>query len=189
MARMRQVAAFAFKRPTAAWLLITDDEWRLLGGLEAWTLKLFALLIVCSDFKTGKGRTGYDELITGMTPDQPAAGPRLWAPSRMDVKRALYRFEALGLASLDRDANKPARALFFEVLPRTGASMPARKLDRKLDPHFSQVKQGELDPQTRPSLSENKDLKTAHEAPVDNRPSRARVDALRAVRGRLAARG
>ena len=92
---MRQVAAFAFRRPTAAWLLITDREWRALDGLEAWTVKLWAFLILASDFKSGQGRTGYGELITAMTPDQPERGPRLWTPSRADIKTTLRRFEQL----------------------------------------------------------------------------------------------
>ena len=166
---MKQVSAFAFARPTDAWLLITADEWHRLDGLEAWTLKLFAVLIRCSDFKTGHGRTGYGELIASLTPDQPPSGPRLWAPSRDDVKKALLRFEALDLVAVDRIASEKRKALFFHVLPRTRKAAPARKLPPELSPTSYEGEQAELTPRTLPGDSENKSLKTAHaKRPVDN---------------------
>lgn len=167
---MKQVSAFAFKRPTSAWLLITADEWGRLDGLEAWTVKLFALLIWYSDFKTGHGRTGYGELITALTPDQPASGPRLWAPGRMDVKRALRRFELVDLVAIDKTASEKRKALFFHVLPRTRKAAPARKLDPELDPTSHEVKQAERDPRTRPGDSEKNSKNRARETPVHNSP-------------------
>lgn len=191
---MKQVSAFAFARPAEAWLLITADEWARLDGLEAWTLKLFSLLIRCSDFRTGHGRTGYGELITSLTPDQPPSGPRLWAPSRDDVKKALRRFEDLDLVAVDRIASEKRKALFFHVLPRTRKAAPARKLPPELTPTSTEGEQGELTPRTLPGDSENKSLKTARaETPVDNSPgalpSPVLKARLRAVRGAIAARG
>lgn len=189
---MRQVAAFAFKRPTTAWLLITDDEWRRLDGLEAWTVKLFCLLLVCSDFKTGHGRTGYGELITGLTPDQPPSGPRLWAPSRNDVKKALYAFERAGLVVVDRVASELRKALFFHVPPRTRKDTPARKQNPELNPTSTEVKQVEFDPTTAPGDSEKNSLKPRAQRPVDNStstPPAATRERLRQVRSGIAARG
>jgi len=187
---MRQVAAFAFKRPAAAWLLITADEDARLDGLEAWVYKLFRCLVKFSDFQTGHGRTGYGELITALTPDQPAAGPRLWAPTRDDIKKALRALEGLGLASFDRIKSEKAKALFFYVQPRTRTGAPARKLPPELPPTSTEVEQAELTPRTAPGDSENKPLKyRACERPVDNRPSPARREALRTLRAQLAARG
>lgn len=188
---MKQVAAFAFKRPTAAWLLITADEWARLDGLEAWTVKLFALLIRYSDFKTGHGRTGYGELITALTPDQPAAGPRLWAPSRDDVKKALRRFEALELVATDKTASELRKALFFHVQPRTRTSMPARKLPPELTPTPYEVKQSELTPRIVPGESEKNSKNRAREAPVDNshgEPAAAR-EKLKRISAEIGARG
>ena len=186
---MRQVAAFAFRRSTTAWLLITRDELGRLNGLEAWTMRLFGLLVMCSDFQTGNGRTGYGELITGLTPDQPAAGRRLWVPTRNDVKKALYSFEALGLVRVDREASEARKALFFRVDPRTRTGTPAKKLNPELHPTSTQVKQGRIEPLIAPGVSETRTFKTAREEAVDNSVRTARVDALRALRGRIAARG
>lgn len=168
---MKQVSAFAFKRPTSAWLLITADEWGRLDGLEAWTVKLFALLIWYSDFKSGHGRTGYGELITALTPDQPASGPRLWAPSRDDVKKALRRFEALDLVAFDKTASEKRKALFFHVLPRTRKAAPASKLPPELTPTSYEVKQPELTPRIAPGDSEKNSKNRARETPVHNSPS------------------
>ena len=188
---MKQVSAFAFARPSSAWLLITDDEWHRLDGLEAWTTKLFAVLIRCSDFKSGHGRTGYGELIASLTPDQPASGPRLWVPSRDDVKKALLRFEALDLVAVDRVASEKRKALFFHVLPRTRKAAPARKLPPELSPTSHEGKQGELTPRTLPGDSENKSLKTASATdPVDNSVSTVQALAkLKRVSQAIAARG
>lgn len=172
---MKQVSAFAFNRPDDAWLYITSDERRRLRGLEAWTFLLFAELVCFSDFKTGHGRTGYGELIARLSPDQPPSGPRLWAPSRDDVKKALRRFEDLDLVAVDRIASEKRKALFFHVLPRTRTATPARKLPPELTPTSTEGEHGELTPRTTPGDSENNSLKTARaKSPVDNsRPTTA----------------
>lgn len=184
---MKQVAAFAFKRPGAAWLLITADEWARLDGLEAWTVKLFALLIRFSDFNTGHGRTGYGELITALTPDQPAAGPRLWAPSRDDLKKALRRFEDLGLVALDKVASEKRKALFFHVLPRTRKGTPAKKLPPELPPTSTEGEPAELTPRIDPGESEKNSKNRACESPVDNSTRPQAIAAARAARARIAA--
>lgn len=188
---MKQVSVFAFKRPTSAWLLITADEWDRLDGLEAWTVKLFALLIRYSDFKTGHGRTGYGELITALTPDQPASGPRLWAPSRDDVKKALRRFEALDLVAIDKTASELRKALFFHVLPRTRTSTPARKLPPELTPTAHEVKQAELTPRTAPGESEKNSKKRVRETPVHNTPAvvAQAQEKLKRISAEIGARG
>ncbi len=183
---MKQVAAFAFNRPTAAWLLVTDHEWRQLGGLEAWVTRLFLVLLACSDFRTGHGRTGYGELITSLTPDQPERGPRLWAPSRDDVKASIRKLEALLLVAVDKTASDRRKAIFFHVPPRTRASMPARKLPPELAPSVSQEKRAKLPPSTPPLVSE----KNSYPLPlVDNKLSTAArqgLQDLKALRVKLA---
>ena len=183
---MRQISAFAFRRPAQAWLMVTADEDRRLCGLEAWTYRLFRTLLMCSDFGTGYGRTGYGELIQSLTPDQPAAGPRLWVPKRDDVKKALRALESLDLVAIDKTKSEKAKALFFHVLPRTRIGAPARKLPPELTPTPVEVKQAEFTPRTPPGDSENKSLKTARTEPVDNS---ARLAGLRALRAKLAAQG
>ena len=186
---MRQISAFAFRRPAQAWVMVTADEDRRLCGLEAWTYRLFRTLLMCSDFSTGYGRTGYGELIQSLTPDQPAAGPRLWGPSRDDVKKALRALESLDLVAIDKTKSEKAKALFFHVQPRTRTGAPARKLPPELTPTSVEVKQAELTPRTPPGDSENKSLKTARDEPVDNSARLAGLRALRAVRAKMAARG
>lgn len=186
---MRQVAAFAFKRPGAAWLLVTADEDARLGGLEAWIYKLFTRLVMWSDFRTGHGRTGYGELITALTPDQPERGPRLWAPSRDDVHKALRRLEAAGLVAFDRVKSEKAKALFFHVPPRTRTGAPAGKLPPELSPTSTEVKGPKLPPLTAPGDSEKKPHTACASRPVDNSPDPGKIAAARAARQRIAARG
>lgn len=188
---MRQISAFAFLRPTKAWVLVTADEDRRLCGLEAWTYRLFRTLLMCSDFSTGHGCTGYGELIQSLTPDQPAAGPRLWVPSRDAVKKALRALESLDLVAVDKVKSEKAKALFFHVQPRTRKGAPAKKLPPELTPTFSEVKQAEFTPRTHPGDSENKSLKTARTTqPVDNSAGAAAArDELRRISAAISARG
>lgn len=186
---MRQVSAFAFKRPGAAWLLVTADEDTRLDGFEAWFYKLFVCLVKWSDFRTGHGRTGYGELVTALTPDQPERGPRLWAPSRDDVRQAIKRLEAAGLVAIDRVKSEKAKALFFHVQPRTRNSAPARKLPPELPPTSTEGEAAKLPPSTPPGDSEKNSQTVRASQPVDNRPDAGKIAAARAARQRIAARG
>jgi hypothetical protein len=187
---MKQVSAFAFKRPTTAWLLITEDELHRLAGLEAWTFKLFGLLVMFSDFKTGHGRTGYGELIHGLTPDQPERGPRLWVPTRDDVKTAIRRFEGLGLVAVDKTASEKRKAIFFHLPPRTREATSARKLPRQLPPTAVEVKKAKLHPTTDPGESEKNSYPLPPAEPELSTvpPAQAR-EKLRRISQQIAARG
>lgn len=186
---MKQVSAFAFKRPGSAWLLLTADEDARLDGFEAWFFKLFACLVKWSDFRTGYGRTGYGELVNALTPDQPERGPRLWAPSRDDVRQAVRRLEAAGLVAVDRVKSEKAKALFFHVPPRTRTGAPARKLPPELHPTSTEGEAGKLPPSTPPGDSEKNSHTARAKLPVDNRPDGAKIAAAREVSRRIAARG
>lgn len=193
---MKHVRSFNYARPRDAWLMVFDHEWDALGGLPAWATRLFLVLVSLSDFKTGHGKTGYGELINALTPDQPARGPRLWAPTRDDVKAMLQRFEQLLILARDKHASETRMALFFHLAPRTSKTTSAEKLPRKLSPGSTEVKGPKLPPQIAPGLSEKNSyplppadavLSTADPIHVGNAIAQAKAVADR-IRGRRGGR-
>ena len=182
---MRQVRTHAYAVPSAgAWL--HPHELAALIGLPAWMLGLFVHLVLRSDFKSGAGRTGYGELINACTPDQPARGPRLWAPSRDEVKDGLRRFEALRIFGLDRLRSEQLQSINFLLAPRTGRGVPSGKLPRELSPGPHEGKKPKLTPGTRPGLSAaNTSLPTLPAAEVVHSPPAAVKAKLEAVADRL----
>jgi hypothetical protein len=135
---------------------IADHEFSALMGLPGWHLALFAHLIVRSNFKTGHGRTGHGELINALTPDQPERGPRLWAPTKRDIRRALASLEAARLVELDKLASEQVQALVFHVAPRERRGVASEKRASKLAPPSYEGKQGTTRPGIRPPLSTEK---------------------------------
>lgn len=112
---------------------IHDYEARVLDAMDAWICRLFMVLVRCTDYRTGKGSTGYAELVRRCTPLQPARGPRLWAPSLREVKDAVRALEARGLVRRDHAHSTAAGVLLFELDPRVASVRPRRKL-RPLTP-------------------------------------------------------
>lgn len=141
-----------------------------LSGLPAWCIALLVALIKTSNFRTGAGRTGYGELINALTPDQPGRGPRLWAPSRDDIKKHLARFEAMRILCIDSKRSKQFRCVFFDVCPRVTLRVPAGKLPLQLSPTSHEGKTPKLSPLTLPTLTAVKKF-NAGESPVDNLPA------------------
>ena len=185
---MKQVRTHAFKLPSLRGLWLHEEELAALLGLPAWYVALFVHLARLCNFETGAGRTGYGELINLLTPDQPERGPRLWAPARQDVKRALRRLETLRLVAVDHLHSEQVQTINFLLSPRSRRGVPAGKLDPELDPGSHEGKRSKLDPGTRPGLSTGN---TYPLPPVDNELStgaRAR-NRLREARDRLAGGG
>ncbi len=162
---MKQIRAGNFATPRDAWLLMWPHEWDALNGLPAWATRLFLVLVSCADFKTGNGRTGYSELINRLTPDQPERGPRLWAPTRDDVKAMLQRFEKLLIVARDKNASEARGAIVFHVAPRGREAAPAKKLPPKLSPGSTEGEGPKLSPETPPVLSEKNSYPLPPEAP------------------------
>ncbi len=149
---MRQVRTHAYKAP-AAGVWITEEETAALVGLPAWYWGLWVQLLLRSNFKTGAGTTGYGELINALTPDQPERGPRLWAPSRDDVKTALRRLEALRLMAVDAMRSEQLQRIEFLLRPRVASGVSAEKLPRELSPGSHLGKRSKLTPGKGPGLS------------------------------------
>lgn len=163
---MRQVRNHAFAAPAAgAW--IHPHELAALAGLPAWCIALLVALIKRSNYKTGAGRTGYGELINALTPDQPERGPRLWAPSRDDLRAQLARLCALRILTIDRMRSEQLQCLIFEVCPRVAQRVPAAKLPPELSPGSTEVKPPKLSPGIDPGLTAVKQY-NASATPVDN---------------------
>ena len=148
---MRQVRTHAFGQPDAD-LRLHAHEVRALFGLPLWMFALFAHLVLRSNFKTGACRTSYGELINAGTPDQPERGPRLWAPSRDDVKAAIRRFEQLRLLALDRLRSEQSQTINFLVSPRMRRGVTNGKHPRELSPGSHLGEKPKLTPGTLPAL-------------------------------------
>ncbi len=184
---MKQVRSHAFAAP-AAGVWLHPHELAALAGLPAWCIALLVALIKRSNYKTGAGRTGYGELINALTPDQPERGPRLWAPSRDDIKAQLARLCALRILTLDRMRSEQLQCLIFELCPRVAQRVPTAKLPPELSPGPTEGKAPELSPGIVPGLTAVKQY-NASASPVDNFPTapppeiRARLAKARSAAG------
>jgi len=141
----------SFAVPSAG-LWIDAHEFAAMAGLPAWHVALFCHLVCRSNFKTGSGRTGYGELINALTPDQPERGPRLWAPTRRDVQRALDRLEVLRLVACDTLSSEQLQCLVFHVAPRVRRGVPAGKQVQELARGSAEGKEGKTRAGTRDGL-------------------------------------
>ena len=184
---MKQVRTHAFSVPdVGVWLW--PHELQAVFGLPGWFLALLVHLVARSNFKTGAGRTGYGELINALTPDQPERGPRLWAPSRLDVQRALRRLEALRIVAVDKLFSEQVQSINFLVSPRQRRGVSRRKLEPEFDTGSTEVKRPKRDTGIRHGLSTEilnpRPLTTAQLSTGEGR-ARARqvLDGLRAARG------
>lgn len=161
---MRLVKQHAYTTPGGAALLVTPDECARLFKLPCWAFRLFAALIHCADFKTGRGVSGYPELTALMTPDQPERGKRHDVPTRDEIKHMLRRFVDAGLLARDKAMSEARGNIIFQLMPRTwdtvSGEIAARKLARGAsaqNPDGNGVKRRsgrETRPETRPHLQE-----------------------------------
>ena len=163
---MRRARTHSFAAP-AAGVWLHPHELAALAGLPAWCIALLVALIKRSNYKTGAGRTGYGELINALAPDQPERGPRLWAPSRDDMRAQLTRFAALRILTLDRMRSEQLQCLIFEVCPRVTQRVPAAKLPPELSPGPYEGETPKLSPGIDPGLSVERTY-NARAEPVDN---------------------
>lgn len=171
---MKQVRSHSFATPRAN-LWFHQHEIDVLLGRPAWWVALWMHLVLRSDFRTGRGVTGAGELINALTPDQPERGPRLWAPSDRDIRRALAAFEAARILSRDGIASGQRQAVVFLVAPRVGRGVPEKKRAAKLAGGATREKAGNSPPNspTLPALNSSpyplvdNQLSTAAAGPSD----------------------
>lgn len=162
---MKLVKSHAYTTPGGCALLVTPDEADKLYRLPLWAFRLFTSLILCADFKTGHGQTGYPELLSLLTPDQPERGPRHWVPSRDDVKNMLRRFVDSGLVARDKAASEARGNIIFHIQPRVWESVSSEIATRKLtrgasaqntDEHRAKrQRRGKTYPETYPHLQDS----------------------------------
>lgn len=179
---MRQTRTHAFARPSAGvWLW--PHELDALMRAPAWHLALLVHLVARSDFRTGSGRTSWGELVNALTPDQPERGPRLWAPSTMDVRRAVESMARACILVVDRARNVREEAVFFELAPRTGRGVARPKLDRELDRVPTEGKPAETRQGSRTGLPAGNSIRAR--TPVDNSPTPEVVARLKLLSKKL----
>lgn len=162
---MKLTKKHAYTSPGGCALLVTPDEADKLYRFPLWAFRLFTSLILCADFKTGHGQTGYPELLSLLTPDQPERGPRHWVPSRDDVKNMLRRFVESGLMARDKAASEARGNIIFHIQPRVWQSVSSEIATRKLTRGASaqnadeqrpkRARRGKTYPETCPHLQDS----------------------------------
>lgn len=162
---MKLTKKHAYTSPGGCALLVTPDEADKLYRFPLWAFRLFTSLILCADFKTGHGQTGYPELLSLLTPDQPERGPRHWVPSRDDVKNMLRRFVESGLMARDKTASEARGNIIFHIQPRVWQSVSSEIATRKLTRGASaqnadeqrpkRTRRGKTYPETYPHLQDS----------------------------------
>lgn len=185
---MKAVRSHSFSL-AAAWLILREEELNAMAGLPAWYWGLLVHLVLRTDFRSGHGRTGYGELINALTPDQPERGPRLWAPSRDDLKAALRRLEALRILAVDRLHSERVQAVVFHMSPRERRGVATKKLPPKLSPGSHEGERVKRSPGIDPGLPR---MNSYPLPPVDKKlstaagPSDADRQRMHEVRAKLA---
>ena len=143
---MRLVREAALSRLTAPdYLTIHGEELRVLRQLPAWVRWLFAELVVCSNFATGKGTTSRARLLALLDFDQAPSGPKPegCAITTKRLRAALDSLQAAGLVTVDPFRNVQSKTLFFEVQPRTRRGVPAEEQGRQSGREQGRPPQGE----------------------------------------------
>lgn len=115
-------------------------DFLIVAGLELMQLRklswlaraMFTELLALADHIDGKCSTSYAVLGALLRPDQPAAGPRIDAPSLKRLRAALSELDAVRLVRLDRIKNEKAQGLFLRVPTRAGISTSTKKQGREL---------------------------------------------------------
>lgn len=143
---MRLVREAALSRLAAPdYLTIYGEELRALRQHPAWVRWLFAELVACSNFATGKGTTSRARLLALLDFDQAPAGrtPEGCAITTKRLRAALDALQAAGLVTVDPFRNVQSKTLFFEVQPRTRRGVPAEELGRQSGRQLGRPPEGE----------------------------------------------
>lgn len=107
--------------PHHQFLKLHTQELFALSVLPAWTMRLFAALVMFSNFRTGAGCVHYAQLCDALRPIQPLhGGPRHDEYSVRQVRDALLRFEQAKILARKTYDSEQAGALFFVVSKRAG---------------------------------------------------------------------
>lgn len=162
---MKVAKAHAYTTPGSIAPLVTPDECAKLFTLPALAFKLFVCLVHVVDFKTGRGVTGYPELVAMLTPAQPERGRPLPVPTRDEVKHMLRRFIDLGLIARDKGGSEDAKRIIFAMPTRSwesvSAELAARLTARRANPqnpdeHRAKRRMGRIyRPTSRPRIQED----------------------------------
>jgi len=121
--RMKHVANVATERPHRPhqFLKLHPQELDVLAALPLWMFRLFAALVLFSEFRTGAGRTYYWHLVHALQPIQPAhGGPRHDVPSQRCVRDALLLFERGRILRRKPGASEQEGRIFYYVSKRVG---------------------------------------------------------------------
>lgn len=102
-------------------LKLHHQELFVLSALPGWMFRLFAALVMFTDFRTGVGQTQYWQLIHSLKPIQPLnGGPRHEEFSEWQVREALLRFERARILKRGTFDSETAGVIFFAVSKRAG---------------------------------------------------------------------
>jgi hypothetical protein len=97
----------------------------------SWVARLlYEELVSLSSFKTGEVATSYAQLVTLLTPDQPAHGRRLPAPTLKQVRSAMDELQAVELVARNQALNEAAGKLLLQVENRKSAAARNANLGR-----------------------------------------------------------
>jgi hypothetical protein len=116
----RKATALRKERALHSPRFVLVHEWEdwVLMSLPLWMYRLFRVLIEHTNYRTGAGSIHMAEMLMAMTPYQPPSGPRHFVPTRDDIKRALWKFEAAGLYGRDAGRSEREGSFFFLLHPR-----------------------------------------------------------------------
>jgi hypothetical protein len=121
MQHVANVATANRPRRPHSFLKLHPEELGVLAVLPCWQFRLFAALVMYSEFSTGKGQVQMWQLIAALRPLQPAwGGPRHDVPDHDRVRRALLAFERARIVRRRPERSEAEGAIFFGVSKRAG---------------------------------------------------------------------
>ena len=127
---MRLSAVYALRQAAKdGFLIVHNDEMRVLDSLPCWMNRLFTALLRCTDFSSGKGETSYANLVALLRPIQPRRGPRFYVPDLQAVKKAVRILEDRGLLARDKRSCQDEDRLIFTTRKRFTSARLIRKLE------------------------------------------------------------
>lgn len=97
----------------------------------SWVARLlYEELVSLSNFKTGEIATSYAQLLALLTPDQPAHGRRLAAPTLKQIRSAVDELQGADLVARNQALNEQAGKLLLHVESRESARLASANLGR-----------------------------------------------------------
>lgn len=128
---MRQILEAALSR-TQSPVYVGLYRWERvkLRTLSLWARVLYEELVGLSSFKTGEVRTSYAQLMALLTPDQPAHGRRLAAPTLKQLRNAMDELQDAELIDRNKALNIEAGKLTLALESRQSAATRAANLGR-----------------------------------------------------------